>query len=296
MGARSQLVKSYKPNLKKRFGQHFLRDKGVIDRIVRWIKPVPGDLILEIGAGDGALSSRLAPLTARFIAVELDADCVPLLEAELERFEAAFVVPADILQLDLKELVSRHMGPGLRLRIAGNLPYNIASAIIDRLLHSGLPYEDMFFMVQLEVAQRILAKPGCREYGFLSVDCQHHADVRMGFKVSPACFVPRPKVSSATVSFRPRLSPLDPALEPDFEALAKAAFGYRRKTLANSLVRHPVFGKISGALLKRAGIDGSRRAEDLSVREFERLAQVFHDCFAAAANLGYTSPLNPGNI
>jgi 16S rRNA (adenine1518-N6/adenine1519-N6)-dimethyltransferase len=282
MGARPQLVKSYEPDPKKRFGQHFLRDKGVIDRIARWIQPAPRDLILEIGAGDGALSSTLAPLTARFIAVELDVDCIPRLEMELARFETAVVVPGDILQLDLRELISRYMDPGLRLRIAGNLPYNIASAIIERLLHSGLPAEDMFFMVQLEVAQRILAKPGCREYGFLSVDCQHHADVRMGFKVSPACFVPRPKVGSATISFRPKLSSLDPALEHDFESIAKAAFGYRRKTLANSLVRHPLIGKISNGLLKGAGIDGSRRAEALSVQEYERLAQVFHDSFAGA--------------
>jgi 16S rRNA (adenine1518-N6/adenine1519-N6)-dimethyltransferase len=114
--------------------------------------------------------------------VELYVDCIPRLEMELARFETAVVVPGDILQLDLRELISRYMDPGLRLRIAGNLPYNIASAIIERLLHSGLPAEDMFFMVQLEVAQRILAKPGCREYGFLSVDCQHYADVRMGLR------------------------------------------------------------------------------------------------------------------
>jgi 16S rRNA (adenine1518-N6/adenine1519-N6)-dimethyltransferase len=206
------------------------------------------------------------------------------------------VVQDDILKLDLEALVSRYMESGLRLRIAGNLPYNIASAIIERLLHSNLPAEDMFFMVQLEVAQRILAKPGSRQYGYFSVECQHHADVRMGFKVSPACFVPRPQVGSATISFRPKHSPLDRAIEPDFHALAKAAFSHRRKTLANSLIRHPRFGAVAEDLLKRAGIDGSRRAEDLSVRDFEGLAQIFYDYFAAAGVLGYTSPLNPGNF
>ena len=281
MGARQQLVKSYEPRPKKRLGQHFLRDKGVIDRIVRWIHPGPGDLILEIGAGDGALSRGLASQAGCLLAVELDLDCVPRLEAELAPFESATVVSGDILRLDLRALLSGHLAPGLQLRIAGNLPYNIASAILERLFHAGLPVVDMFFMVQLEVAQRVLAKPGSRQYGFLSVNCQHHADVRMGFQVSPACFVPRPQVGSATVSFKPRASPLDPALEPGFEALAKAAFSYRRKTLANSLARHPVLGKITAALLRHAGIDGTRRAEALSVAEYERLAQTFHDCFPA---------------
>ena len=280
MGARPRLVKSNEPSLKKRFGQHFLRDTGVIDRIVRWINPSPGDIFLEIGAGDGALSSRLAPGIDRLLAIELDIDCIPILEGELAPFRSATVLAGDVLQLDLGQLLTPYLQPRRKLRVAGNLPYNIATAIIEKLLHLDLPVEDMFFMVQLEVAQRILAKPGTRQYGFLSVNCQHHAHVQMGFRVSPACFVPRPQVSSATVSFRPGRSPLDPILERDFEALAKAAFSYRRKTLANSLSRHPSFGRISNALLKCARIDGSRRAEDLSVQEYEKLAQVFHDSFS----------------
>jgi len=282
MGAGPHLVKSNEPRAKKRLGQHFLRDTGVIDRIVRWIQPSADNLFIEIGAGDGALSARLAPGVARLLAIELDADCIPRLSEELARFESATVIQGDALHMDWDELASSHLPAGRKLRIAGNLPYNIATAIIERLLHTDLSVEDMFFMVQLEIAQRILAKPGSRQYGFLSVDCQHHADVRMGFRVSPACFVPRPKVSSATIAFRPKPSPLKPAMEPPFEALAKAAFSHRRKTLANSLLRHPSFGKISSALLDRAAIDGSRRAEDLSVAEYEHLARVFHDSFSGA--------------
>jgi 16S rRNA (adenine1518-N6/adenine1519-N6)-dimethyltransferase len=277
MGAYSRLVKPNEPHPKKRFGQHFLRDTGVLERIVRWIQPAARDLFLDIGAGDGALSAHLAPRVACLLAIELDRDCISRLEKALASFKSAIIVAGDVLQLDLSGLVARYLQPGQRLRVAGNLPYNIATAIIEKLTHSGLPIEDLFFMVQLEVAQRITASPGSRRYGFLSVDCQHHCEVQMGFKIAPACFVPRPRVSSAMLSLRPKAGKQDPAFHSAFEALAKAAFSYRRKTLENSLSRNPVFGKIP--LLSRAGIDGSRRAEELSVQEYEHLAQVFHGHF-----------------
>jgi 16S rRNA (adenine1518-N6/adenine1519-N6)-dimethyltransferase len=281
MGADSHLVKPNEPRPKKRFGQHFLRDTGVLERIVRWIRPAATDLFLEIGAGDGALSARLAPRILRLFAIEVDSDRLPQLKNTLEPFESATIVAGDILQLNLEDLLSSCLQPGRKLRVAGNLPYNIATAIIDRLLHSTLPIEDLCFMVQLEVAQRIIAKPGSRQYGFLSLDCQHRADVQFGFKVSPACFVPRPQVSSAVIALRPKSDALIPAFESVFEALGKASFSHRRKTLENSLRRHPVFGEISHALLNRAGIDGSRRAEELSVLEYERLAAVFLKDFTA---------------
>ena len=277
MVAYSSLVKPYTPSPKKRLGQHFLRDTGVLDRIVRWIHPLPDDVFLEIGAGDGALSSRLAPAIAGFIAVEMDRDCIPALEAVLARYEYATIVPADILSLDLERPLSPRLPPESRLRIAGNLPYNIATSIIEKLMHCSLTVHDMSFMVQAEVAQRITAGPGSKQYGYLSVHCQHHCDVRMGFRVSPSCFVPRPKVSSAMISLHPKNIARDPGLESDFEALGKAAFGHRRKTLANSLGKHAVFGPITSLLLKNAGIDGSRRAEELSIEEFETLARVYRE-------------------
>jgi 16S rRNA (adenine1518-N6/adenine1519-N6)-dimethyltransferase len=290
MGACYRLVKCNDPAFKKRFGQHFLRDTGVIGRIVRWIQPTSNDFVLDIGAGDGALSTHLAPGVARLIAIEVDRDCIPRLEKALAPFESATVIEADILQLNLVELVSRYLQPGQRLRIAGNLPYNIATAIIEKLLHIKLPIEQMFFTVQLEVAQRITAQPGSRQYGFLSVYCQHRAFVQMGFKISPACFIPKPKVSSAMVSFRPKAYPPDSNVELDFEALCKAAFGYRRKTLQNSLRRHPQFGGFADALLRRAGIDGSRRAEDLSVRDYEFLASVLCSLKSTASHAHDATP------
>ena len=276
MGATSHLVKFNEPTPKKRFGQHFLRDKGVVDRIVRWIQPASNDLFLDIGAGDGALSLCLAPGVPRLLAIEVDADCIPYLENALAPFPSATVIAGDILKLDLAEIVSPYLKPDTRLRIAGNLPYNIATVIIEKLLHINLPIHDLAFMVQLEVAQRITARPGTRDYGYFSLVCQHRSDVRLGFKVSPACFVPRPKVKSAMVSFHLKPKIWDSALESDFEAMGKAAFSYRRKTLENSLSRHPVLGKRSSLLLTRAGIDGSRRAEELSILEYEHLAQTYN--------------------
>jgi 16S rRNA (adenine1518-N6/adenine1519-N6)-dimethyltransferase len=274
MGAHSSLVKPNESRPKRRFGQHFLRDTGVLERIIRWIQPAPDDFFLEIGAGDGALSLQLAQKTARLLAIEIDRDCIPLLEGALEPVESATIIPGNILNLNLPELIARYARPDQEIRVAGNLPYNIATAIIDRLLHSHLRIMDLSFMVQLEVAQRITAVPGSRQYGYLSVDCQHHADVQMGFKISPACFVPRPKVHSAVVSLRPKANLRDSDFETAFETLTKAAFTHRRKTLQNSLRRHARLGNVSQNLLNRAGIDGSRRAEDIAVREYETLAAL----------------------
>lgn len=258
---------------KKRFGQHFLRDTGVLDRISRLIQPRSEDVVIEIGAGDGALSVRLAPLVAQLLAVEVDVDCLPSLETLLSPFPTANIIQGDILELNLDELAAKHLGAGNRLRAVGNLPYNIATSIIQRLLRSPLPFTDMIFMVQLEVAERIIALPGSRQFGLLSIQCQHLAQVHIAFKVSPACFVPRPKVMSAVVTLHPLLPKhSNTVLEACFIELVKAAFSHRRKTLANSLRRHPVLGTHSGALLSEAGIDGSRRPEDLSVKEYEHLA------------------------
>jgi 16S rRNA (adenine1518-N6/adenine1519-N6)-dimethyltransferase len=276
MGVSSRLVKFNEPCPKKRFGQHFLRDRGVVERIARWIQPAPDDVFLDIGAGDGALSQSLAPGAFRLLAIELDTDCIPQLENALASYPSASVIQGDILKLDLPQIVSPYLEPRTRLRVAGNLPYNISTVIIEKLLHIDLPIEDMRFMVQMEVAQRITAVPGTKDYGYFSLVCQHRSRVQMGFKVSPACFVPRPKVSSAMVSFHLKPKTWGSACEADFESLGKAAFSYRRKTLENSLSRHPILGRLSSVLLERAGIDGSRRAEELSVEEYEHLAQIYN--------------------
>lgn len=258
---------------KKRFGQHFLRDTGVLDRMVRLIAPSAQDIFLEIGAGDGALSARLAPLVSRLFSVEKDSECIPALKGALQSFPSAIVVENDILKIDIGGLLASDAHPRA-IRIAGNLPYNIATTIIEKLLALDLELADMTFMLQLEVARRVVAEPGSREYGLLSVLCQHRAEVRLAFTVSPACFVPRPRVTSAVVVFHPLGRRWNASLEDRFREVLSAAFGYRRKTILNSMRRHPRMGSIAEQLLVKAGIDGARRAEELSVREYERLAGV----------------------
>ena len=282
----TNLVKPGTCEVKKRLGQHFLKDTGVLDRIVRWISPSADQVFVEIGAGTGALSVRLAEKAGALTAIELDGDCIPILEETLSPFGSASVVHANILSMDLAGLACELMRPGKKLRVAGNLPYNIGTAIIEKLLRfdisglspchpPGFSIDAMFFMLQLEVAERILAQPETREYGFLSVLCQRHAKACMGFKVSPACFAPRPKVMSAFISLHPKPRDKNAEWESDFENLVKACFAYRRKTLANSLSRSARFGEITAGLLKKADIDGSRRAESLSIAEYERLADIY---------------------
>ena len=260
---------------KKRLGQHFLKDTGVLDRIIRWMAPSTDHAFIEIGAGTGALSVRLAEKAGSFAAVELDGDCIPVLEETLAPFDSAAVVHADILNLDLAKLARDCLRPGQNLRVAGNLPYNIGTAVIGKLLRANLPIEAMFFMLQLEAAERILAQPETRAYGSLSVLCQHRAETRMGFKVSPACFAPRPRVMSALISLHPKPRDKNAEWEANFEELVKACFAHRRKTLANSLLRSARFGGTVSALLEKAGINGARRAESLSVGEYEHLADIY---------------------
>ncbi|MDR0311947.1 MAG: 16S rRNA (adenine(1518)-N(6)/adenine(1519)-N(6))-dimethyltransferase RsmA [Acidobacteriota bacterium] len=271
----TNLVKPGAVEAKKHLGQHFLKDAGVLDRIVRWIAPCRDQVFIEIGAGTGALSVRLAEKAGALAAVEFDGDCVGALTETLAPFDSAAVVHADILSLDLAGLAGKYTRPGQSLRVAGNLPYNIGTAIIGKLLRVDFRIEAMFFMLQLEVAERILAQPGTREYGYFSVLCQHHAKARMGFKVSPACFAPKPKVMSAVISLYPEPREKNAEREAGFEELAKACFAYRRKTLANSLSQNARFGGIAAGLLEKADIDGARRAESLSVMEYEHLADIY---------------------
>ena len=262
---------------KKRFGQHFLRDTGILNRLVERLNPGPGDLFLEVGAGSGALSERLAARGATLVAVEVDGDQIPQLITALSPFPSAVVEHADILTLDVEKTVSPYLADGRRLRIAGNLPYNIATAIIERLFELRLPVVDMTFLLQLEVAQRITSMPRRRHYGYFSVLCQHLSEVEIGFRIRPGVFYPPPKVMSAVVTLRPRCETSDRQFVKVLLWLAKAAFAHRRKTIANSMRFHPELASISEPLLSKAGIRGGRRAEELTVQEYACLARVCLD-------------------
>ncbi len=250
---------SHRP--RKRFGQNFLHDPGVIDRIVRAIDPWPGQRLVEIGPGLGAITGPLLEAVEQMDAVELDRDLVPKLA---NRFgEHLHLHNADALKFDFSQLAN-----GERLRVVGNLPYNISTPLIFRLLEQSDSVQDMHFMLQKEVVDRLSAAPGGGDYGRLSVMVQQRCRVEHLFNVPPGAFHPPPKVDSAIVRLVPYPEPPVPVAEPAvFARIVAKAFSQRRKTLRNTLK-----GELDAETIEACGIDPIRRAETLSVEEFGRLA------------------------
>jgi 16S rRNA (adenine1518-N6/adenine1519-N6)-dimethyltransferase len=259
------------PLARKRFGQHFLEPAWVA-KVIDAIDPQPADVFVEIGPGRGALTRALLERAESVLAFEIDRGLAKDLERSHPRLtvvEGDFLESADIL-------AGRR---GVPLRVAGNLPYNVASPILFRLLelhHTGVALADATIMLQHEVAERLVAGPGGREYGVLSILVQHSADVEMLMRLPPGAFRPAPKVRSALVRVRfrePRPRAADPSL---FAGLVRAIFTRRRKMLANALLAFPHPSAVSPAdVLERAGLDGTRRPETLAIAELVRLADAF---------------------
>ncbi|HUS25548.1 MAG TPA: 16S rRNA (adenine(1518)-N(6)/adenine(1519)-N(6))-dimethyltransferase RsmA [Candidatus Binatia bacterium] len=249
---------------KKRFGQHFLHDPGVIARIVRILAPRPGQPLVEIGPGLGALTVPVLEAAGALRAVELDRDVIPRLQQRCAGKGALDVLQADALKVDFRALAA-----GTKLRLFGNLPYNISTPLLFHLLdHSGA-IEDMHFMLQKEVVDRMTAAPGSPDYGRLTVMLGARAQAEALFTVGAGAFSPPPKVESAMVRLRPR--PASYAI-PDFarfEEVVRRAFGQRRKTLANALK-----GVLDPESIRRAGVDPGVRAEELAPEQFAALAAL----------------------
>ena len=261
------------PPPKKSFGQNFLKDQGVLARIVEAVKIAPGDLLLEVGPGRGALTRLLAEQGAQVVAVELDRQLVPLLEAEFAGNQNVHVVNADILRLDLPDLL-KGRGAGI-WKVAANLPYNISSQVLFKFLEERRLFSRLVLMLQREVGERLLAGPGGKEYGILSVLFPMYFTVRREFLVRPGAFFPAPKVESMVLSFEPLPAPLFTLVDEQiFRRLVRAAFGQRRKTLWNCL-KGAGFAPTDQALqevLSVCGIDPGRRGETLTPEEYARLA------------------------
>lgn len=244
---------------RKRFGQHFLTDGGIIDAIVRAIRPRPGDALVEIGPGLGALTGPLLEHCQPLTVIELDRD----LAAKLRRRPGLEVIEADVLTVDFTALADAKARP---LRVVGNLPYNISTPILFHLLGAAARVEDQHFMLQKEVVDRMAAAPGSKAYGRLSVMLQWRYDIESLVDVPPESFDPPPRVDSAVVRMVPWPAPAVLDL-PRFEALVASAFSQRRKLLRHSL----------GKWLETQGFTGAfdlqRRAEEVPVAEFVALAQ-----------------------
>jgi 16S rRNA (adenine1518-N6/adenine1519-N6)-dimethyltransferase len=258
-------------------GQHFLRDRSVADRIVELVAPSARDLIVEIGPGRGALTEALAARGGRLLALEIDA---ALAETLRERFGASRWVEirqADARQFDYAGLRALAPDPAGRVLVVGNLPYSVGKPILAALVEAAPAIDEMALMLQKEVAERVAAEPGGKTYGALSVLTQVACAVRLAFTVPPGAFSPPPQVESAVVHLRSHREPPVPVADPArFATVVRAAFGQRRKSLANSLAAGLGLGsERARRLIEAASIDPGRRAETLSLAEFARLAAAF---------------------
>lgn len=257
---------------RKRFGQHFLESVWA-DKVVSAIAPEPDDVFVEIGPGPGILTLRLAQRVSRLIAIEIDRDLVATLLPKLP--PNASIIAGDVLDIDLDAALPQMARP---IRVAGNLPYNVSTPILFRLLEleSRRPIADATLMLQREVAERIVARPGTPEYGVLSVLVQWRASVERLLTIPPGAFRPPPEVRSALIrlTFRgPEFDLRDPAL---FQRMVRGMFTQRRKTLANALAPFAAeIGIEPSDVLADAGIDPRRRPETLEVIEMARLADTF---------------------
>jgi len=250
------------PLAKKRFGQNFLHDQNIIARIIHAISPKPGQALIEIGPGRGALTKPLLAAGEKLQVIELDRDVIPFLQAHCEHHPGLVIHQRDALKVDFPSLA-----PGQPLRVVGNLPYNISTPLLFHLLQFADHIRDMHFMLQKEVVDRMVAKPGGGDYGRLTVSLAARAECVSLFRVSPGAFHPAPKVYSAVVRVRPRPAPF---AIPDFgvyDRIVTAAFGQRRKTLSNALK-----GLLDSDQIRAANVDPSLRAERLSAAEFGALS------------------------
>lgn len=271
----NEILKKHGLKLTKSLGQNFLTDINVIKNIVEAGDISSRDLVLEVGPGIGAMTVILLEQAGKVVAVEIDKHLIPPLEENLGHFPHFELVHGDIMKVDPVPLVKGWDGP---LKVVSNLPYYITTPILFKLLESEVPWDTLVFMVQKEVAQRMAALPGKKEYGSLSIAVRYHADPKLMFTVSKNCFVPKPDVDSAVVRLKRRVTPLVPEDEREnFFRTVKAAFSQRRKTLVNSLGIHPfVPGGREGlkGLLAQLEISENARAEELSPAQFVALARL----------------------
>lgn len=265
------ILKAFGLQTSKRLGQNFLVDEGVVADIVAAAAIEPGDAVLEIGPGIGTLTQGLAEAGAAVTAVELDARLVTVLGQTLAGYDNVRLVHGDILKVD----ISREMTK-TPYKVVANLPYYITTPILMRLLEQRLPISLLVTMVQKEVAERMVAKPGGKDYGALSVAVQYYTEPEIVFTVPPKAFIPAPAVESAVIrcAVRPE-PPVKVADERMFFRTVKAAFAQRRKTLANALKAGGLPPAAAAEVLAAAGIDGGRRGETLSLAEFAAVADAW---------------------
>ncbi len=272
-----EIIQKNEFSFRKRFGQNFLIDAHVLEKIMQAADVSPGDLVLEVGPGIGTMTQAIAQRGAKVVAVEIDDSLIPILKENLKEYPNVEIVHGDILKLDLWEL-SQSRYEGKPFKVVANLPYYITTPIIMGLLESGIPMESITVMVQKEVAERMQAGPGTKDYGALSLAVQYYAEPYLAANVPSHCFIPRPTVGSAVIRLTRRK---EPPVQVDCEdllfALIRASFLQRRKTLANGLANSSEISFSKEEIycaLRRLNISESIRGEALTLGQFADLANV----------------------
>lgn len=270
-------------NLKKVFSQNFIQSSEVINDILDALGADEDSFVMEIGPGAGALTVPLAEKAGHLAAVEIDRRLVKMLREKFKDNDKVRIVFDDILQVDFKDILEHeHAERFKKLKIVGNIPYNITSPIIYEVLESGIAFENFTLMIQKEVADRVCSPPGKRVYGLLSVFVQYHTEPSYIRTVGRELFLPTPTVDSAVVNLKFRSKPPVDCDKEKFFALVKQSFSHKRKTLANNLAGYIAPDKKQAAVfLEGIGIDPKRRAETLSLEEFALIADACSEPAAA---------------
>ncbi len=275
-----EIIRENDFTVQKKYGQNFLVDARVLDKILDAAEVTPEDFVLEIGPGIGTLTQALAKRAGRVLAVEIDRALIPILEDTLSECENVEIINRDILKIDIGALAGEKNG-GKPIKVIGNLPYYIATPIVRNLLESHAPIARITVMVQEEVGMRMQAGPGTKEYGALSLAVQYYAEPYLNAHVPPNCFLPRPKVGSAVLTLKTfKTPPVKVKNEKLLFSVIRASFHQRRKTLVNGLKNAQQLGFTKEQILEamgQAGIPESVRGENLTLAQFAALSDALFD-------------------
>ncbi len=271
------VLQKYNFNFQKKYGQNFLIDTRVLEKIISAADITKEDFVLEIGPGIGTMTQYLCEHAGRVAAVEIDRNLIPILEDTLSAYENVEIIQQDILKMDINQFVQER-NQGKLIKVVANLPYYITTPIIMGLFESHVPIDSITIMVQKEVAERMQVGPGTKEYGALSLAVQYYAKPEIVANVPPNCFMPRPKVGSAVIRLnRHREAPVQVKDERQMFALIRASFNQRRKTLVNGLNNAPDIAHSKEAIvlaLEKMGLPANVRGETLSLAQFAKLSDL----------------------
>lgn len=273
-----EVIQKYEFAFQKKFGQNFLIDTHVLDKIIRAAGVTKEDMVLEIGPGIGTMTQCLAEAARQVVAVEIDTNLIPILKDTLKDYDNITVINEDILKVDIKKLAEEYNG-GRPIKVVANLPYYITTPIIMGLFESGVPIDNITVMVQKEVADRMQTGPGSKDYGALSLAVQYYAEPYIVANVPPNCFIPRPNVGSAVIRLtRHQIPPVSVKDSKLMFRLIRASFNQRRKTLQNGLNNSPELHYTKEQIAKAIeslGVSATVRGEALTLDQFARLSDYF---------------------